>query len=134
MSPRLDASVLLGRFPFRQGAQSDVATYLSRMRRLEFGGALVSAIEAIFAEDSYTTEDELAEELSGHYELLHYKIVNPKCHWWRRDLERAVDELQVSGIRLTCRFHGYDMTDGDLEEVILSLRTYFQAEALKSSS
>ena len=118
MSRRLDTSVFIGRFPFRHSAQSDAAAYLARMRKLKFGGALVSSVDSIFAEDSYPAEVELAEELSGHLELLHYKIVNPRCHWWRRDLERSVDELQIKGIRLTCRFHGYDLKDTDFREVL----------------
>ena len=118
MSRRLDTSVFIGRFPFRHSAQSDAAAYLARMRKLKFGGALVSSVDSIFAEDSYPAEVELAEELSGHLELLHYKIVNPRCHWWKRDLERSVDELQIKGIRLTCRFHGYDLKDTDFREVL----------------
>jgi predicted TIM-barrel fold metal-dependent hydrolase len=84
------------------------------MRKLGFGGALVSSIEAIFTEDSYPAEEVLARDLSDHPELLHYKVVNPKCHWWKRDLDRAVDELGVVGIRLVCRFHGHDLEDPDL--------------------
>ena len=118
MNCRMDASVMLGRFPFRHGAQSDADTYLQRMRKLGFHKALVSSLAAVFAEDSYPAEQELAEELAPHPELMHYKIVNPGCHWWRRDLERATAELGVDGIRLTCRFHGYDLVDAELVEVL----------------
>ncbi len=118
MSHWLDASVLLGRFPFRHGAQSDADTYLQRMETLGFQKALVSSLGAIFAEDSYPAEKELAEEITCHPALSHYKIVNPECHWWRRDLEQAVGELDVDGIRLTCRYHGYDLTGAEFAKVL----------------
>jgi predicted TIM-barrel fold metal-dependent hydrolase len=114
----MDASALLGRFPFRARARSDAGAYIGRMSGLGFGGALVSAVEAVFAEDSYQAERELAEEISDRPGLLHLKIVNPERHWWRRDLENALETLRVAGIRLVPWYHGYDLDDPRLGTVL----------------
>ena len=111
MVPCIDVNMFVGRFPFRRLAGATVEECLARMRRVGITRAVVSPFEATFQEDSYAAEAELSAAVCGNDAFIHFKVVNPLCNWWRRDLQRARSEMYVRGIRLCCTFHGYSLTD-----------------------
>lgn len=117
MTPRIDANMLVGRFPFRAVARAGLEDCLARMEKLGFTRAVVSPMDAIFQEDSYAAEATLAEAVAGRSEFIHFKIVNPARPWWKRDLDRALDELNVKGIRLVRTYHEYNLTGPEVEPV-----------------
>ena len=123
MAPIIDVNMFVGQFPFRRVAGATVEECLTRMERVGITGALVSAFEAVFQEDSYPAEVELAKAIASRDELVHFKVVNPTCNWWRRDLERALGELRVAGMRLCCTFHDYCLTDPAVRPVLEFART-----------
>ena len=118
MTKWVDVNVFVGRYPFRRLASSSAERCVSRLRSVGFSMALASSMSAVFEEDSYAAEVELADELAAHPQLLHLKTVNPALSWWRRDAERAVRELGVRGLRLCCPYHGYTLSDPAVRDVL----------------
>ena len=118
MAPIIDVNMFAGQFPFRRVAGATVGECRARMERLGITRAVVSAFEAVFQEDSYPAEVELADAIADGEAFMHFKIVNPTCNWWRRDLERALGDLRIAGIRLCCTFHDYYLTDRAVPPVI----------------
>jgi len=122
VSDWVDVNVWVGQFPFRGIAGTTVQEVGERLGRLGFSGAVVSPVEAIFHEDSYYAEEALAHEIKAGLHALgspwHFKVVNPTCNWWERDLRRAVDELDIAGIRLCPTFHDYRLDRCEVTDVM----------------
>lgn len=118
MAPIFDVNMFVGQFPFRRVAGATVAECLTRMERVGITRAVVSPLDAIFQEDSYAAEAWLADTIADSGVFTHFKVVNPTCNWWQRDLERAVAELRITGIRLCCTFHDYCLADPAVRPVL----------------
>jgi len=117
MTVRMDANLFVGQFPFRAVARATVQETLSRMSSLGIDAAIVSPMEAVFQEDSWAAEESLATQIRGTEKFIHFKVVNPMQPWWRRDLERALEVLRVSGIRLCSTYHRYSVNGAQAARV-----------------
>ena len=124
MTTWIDANAWSGQFPFRRIAGTTVEELERKLSRLGFTGAVLSPLEAIFQEDSYGAEEALCHDIQGRTEQLqdvwHFKVVNPACNWWERDLRKSVEALGVSGIRLCPTFHGYQLADACVADLLVA--------------
>lgn len=118
MSMRVDANMFVGQFPFRSVARADVTLSAARMDKVGLTHAVVSPMEAVFHEDSFAAEAELAEQIKANARFIHFKVVNPMAHWWERDLDRAVKQLNVRGIRLVRTYHEYELSAPRVAQVM----------------
>jgi len=117
MSTTIDANLFVGRYPFRSCAAGSVAECRAMLGRIGFDGGVVSPLEAIFEEDSFAAEERLAGSIQDAREFVHFKVVNPAQPWWLDDLERALAELGVRGVRLCSLYHGYPLGGGEAAAV-----------------
>jgi len=122
VSAGIDVNVWTGQFPFRRIAGTTVREIEERLGTLGFAGAVISPLEAIFQEDSFGAEQALADEIEARPGALraiwHFKVVNPTCSWWERDLRRSLDELGITGIRLCPTFHRYRLDCAEVAEAM----------------
>ena len=82
---------------------------------------LISSLEAVFYQDPYEAELQLAQLIKGS-SYKHAMILNPTLPAWRDDLNRAVRELNISAVRLMPGYHGYTLTDPVMDSVAAALR------------
>ena len=118
MSVRMDANMFVGQYPFRSMAAATVADCALKLTSLAFDRAVVSPMEAIFQEDSFAAERDLAHAINGSERFIHFKIVNPMQPWWQDDLKRGMDELGIRGIRLCGNYHGCSLYSPEAAAVL----------------
>ena len=120
---RLDFNCYCGNWPFFRVRYNTVEKIAQLHSRCGIEGGFISAMEAIFYQDPYEAEVQLAKQLEGT-PYMHAMILNPTIPGWKDDFSRAMKELNVKAIRLMPGFHGYDLSDLVLDEVCDLLRTH----------
>ena len=120
---RLDLNCYCGNWPFFRVRYNTVEKIAQLHKRCNIEGGFMSAMEAIFYQDPYEAELQLAKQLEGT-PYMHAMILNPTIPGWKDDLARAVKDLNIQAIRLLPGFHGYELSDPVLDEVCDALRKY----------
>lgn len=120
---RMDFNGFVGNWPFFRIRNNTVEKLAALHRRCGIEGGFVSSLEAIFYQDPWEAELELARQLKGSG-YLHIMTVNPTLPGWRDDLKRAVRDLDIKGVRLVPGFQGYTLADACVEELGGCLREY----------
>ena len=120
---RLDFNCYCGNWPFFRVRYNTVEKLAQLHSRCNIEGGFVSSVEAIFYQDPYEAELQLAKQLDGT-PYMHAMTLNPTLTGWKDDFFRAIRELNIRAIRLMPGFHGYDLADPVLEEVCDLLRTH----------
>ena len=120
---RLDLNCYCGNWPFFRVRYNTVEKIAHLHNRCGIEGGYISSCEAIFYQDPYEAEVQLAKDLEGT-PYMHAMTLNPKIPGWKDDLNRAVNDLGIRAVRLMPGFHGYTLTDPVLNQVCDALRTY----------
>lgn len=120
---RLDLNCYCGNWPFFRVRYNTVEKVAQLHSRCGIEGGFISACEAIFYQDPYEAEMQLAKQLEGT-PYMHAMILNPTIPGWKDDLARAVNMLNIKAVRLMPGFHGYTLQDPVLDQVCDTLRTY----------
>ena len=120
---RLDLNCYSGNWPFFRVRYNTVEKIAELHSRCGIEGGFISAIEAIFYQDPYEAELQLAKQLEGT-PYMHAMILNPTIPGWKDDLARAVRDLNIRAIRIMPGFHGYELSNPVLNEVCDLLHTY----------
>ncbi len=120
---RMDLNCYCGNWPFFRVRYNTVEKIAQLHSRCGIEGGFISAIEAIFYQDPYEAELQLAKQLEGT-PYMHAMTLNPTLPGWKDDLARAVRDLNIRAVRIMPGFHGYELSDPVLEEVCDFLRKY----------
>jgi len=120
---RMDFSCFTGSWPFRKTRYNTVEKLALLHSRCGIEGGYVSAFEAIFYQDPYEAEENLAAQLQGT-PYRQAMVLNPMLPAWREDLSRAVERLHIHAVRLVPGYHGYQLTDPIMDSVCAALQTY----------
>ncbi len=120
---RMDLNCYCGNWPFFRVRYNTIEKIAELHSRCGIEGGFVSSCEAIFYQDPYEAEVQLATALECT-PYMHAMIVNPTIPGWKDDLARAVKNLNIRAVRLMPGFHGYDLDDPVLDQVCDSLRAY----------
>ncbi len=120
---RFDVNCFCGNWPFFYVRENTVDDLLKLHNRHGIAGGLISSLEAIFYQDPYEAEVQLAKNIQGT-PYRHIMILNPMLPAWKADLARCVEKLGVVGIRLMPGFHGYTLSDPVIDEVIKQVKQY----------
>lgn len=120
---KMDFNAFVGNWPFFKVRNNTVEKLAQLHARCGITGGLVSSLEAIFYQDPYEAELELALQLQGT-PYMHVMTLNPRLPGWKDDLKRACAQLNIKAVRLVPGFQGYTLADPVLEEVAADLRVY----------
>lgn len=120
---RLDFNGFSGNWPFFKVRYNTVEKIARLHARCGITGGFISSLEAIFYQDPYEAELELARQLHGTA-YLHAMVLNPRLPGWKDDVKRAVRQLNIKAVRLVPGFQGYALSDPVMEEVSACLREY----------
>ena len=120
---RFDSNCFVGNWPFFRVKENTVAQLLKVHDRFGFTGGYVSSLEAIFYQDPYEAEKQLAKEIQNT-RYKHIMILNPMLPAWKDDLARCISKLGVTGVRLMPGFHGYTLNNPVMADVIQEVKKY----------
>lgn len=120
---RMDFNCYCGNWPFFRVRYNTVAKIADLHSRCNIEGGFVSSIEAIFYQDPYEAEVQLAKQLEGTG-YMHAMTLNPMIPGWKDDFFRAMKELNIKAIRLMPGFHGYTLDNPVLDEVCALLHSH----------
>ena len=120
---RFDCNCFTGNWPFFKVRYNTVEKIQSLHQRIGIIGGFISACEAIFYQDPYEAEADLAKELEGtpYHQAM---ILNPTLPGWKADLKRCVETLHIKAVRLMPTYHKYSLTDPILDEVCEAVKAY----------
>jgi len=115
----IDINAHLGHYPFRQLRYNDTPGLLSLMDRNNIHKAVVSSLHAVFYRDAHRGNEELTDWVSEAPErLIPLATVNPTYAGWERDMDQALTEWNMKGIRLVPQYHGYSLTDASGQKAL----------------
>ena len=120
---RLDFNCYCGNWPFFRIRYNTISKLSQLHSRCGIAGGFVSSCEAIFYQDPYEAELQLAQELKGTA-YMHAMVLNPMLPGWQDDLRSAVKDLNIKAVRLMPGFHNYSMLDPVLDDVCHLLLQY----------
>ncbi|MDY3287072.1 MAG: hypothetical protein SOX31_10990 [Eubacteriales bacterium] len=107
----LDCGCFVGAWPFHKIRHPSFADLRALHMKNGISGGFVSSTDAIFWNDPWEAELDLAKALKGFPSYRHVMTVNPTLPGVWDDLERAVRSLSVAGVRVLPGFHGYALSD-----------------------
>lgn len=120
---RLDFNCFCGNWPFFRVRSNTVEKVAQLHSRCGITGGFMSSLEAIFYQDPYEAELQLAQQLKGT-SYMHAMTINPTLPAWKDDLKRAVRDLNIKAVRIVPGFHFYKLTDPVMDELSDMLRQY----------
>jgi len=112
---KLDFDCFVGGWPFHKVRDPGFDALRALHGKNGITGGYVSSTDAIFWNDPYEAERDLARTLAGQDDYRHVMTVNPTLPGLRDDLRRAEREFSIAGIRILPGFHGYTLDDKRLE-------------------
>ncbi len=113
---RQDMNCFIGNWPFFRIRCNSVEKLQKLHSDAGITGGLISSLEAVFYQDPYEAELQLAEQIKGTA-YRHAMILNPALPAWQDDLRRCAKELKISAVRLMPGYHGYTLTDPVMDQV-----------------
>jgi len=122
----LDASCFSGAWPFHKTRRDTLEKVAELHRANGIEGGLVSSVNAIFWNDPWEAELDLAEELKDYPNYTHVLTVNPTLPGYLDDLNRAVKSFPVAGVRVYPGFHAWKLSD----KAFLSLWDFLREHGL----
>lgn len=116
-----DANCFVGNWPFFRVKENTFEKLKELHSKNNITGGFVSSLESIFYQDPYEAESLLSQQIkdSGYQQIM---VLNPMLPAWKNDLVNAVQKLGVSGVRLIPGFHGYNLLNEGVSEVVSFVR------------
>lgn len=119
----IDYNCFCGNWPFHRIRRNTFSDILSLHRENNIECGYISSLEAIFYNDPFETELLLYNEIkgSGYKQVF---TINPKLDIAEEILIRAVEEIDIKGVRLTPGYHGYSLDDDCVSKILRIVRKY----------
>lgn len=115
----IDVNAHLGHYPFCRLRHNTPEGLLALMDRNGIDKAVVSSISSVFYRDAHSGNEELAEAAAAsNGRLVPLATLNPKYAGWERDLDQALEEWQMKGLRLVPQYHDYKLSDRDGQAIL----------------
>lgn len=115
----IDTNAHLGYFAFRQLRHNTAAELLRLMDEKGIDKAMVSSASAITYRNTQPANEELAEEVKGHFDrLIPFAVINPFYAGWQDDLKICHEKFGMKGLRLYPKWHNYALSDRCLVDLI----------------
>lgn len=120
---KIDVSSFVGTWPFHKIDHCTFADLqnIHQKNGIEYG--FVSSTNAIFYNDPYEAELELAKMLKGT-KYRQVMTVNPRLPAWREDICRGVESMGIVAVRIHPGYHGYELGDDCVKELMNTLQEY----------
>ena len=120
---RFDGNCFVGNWPFYRVNETTDEELIKVHSRYGITGGFLSSLEAIFYQDPFVAEKQLARQIKGTA-YKHIMVLNPTLPAWKDDLARCVEKFEIAGVRLLPGFHGYSLDDPVLNEVVQEIKKY----------
>lgn len=119
----IDFNCFVGDWPFHKIRNSsfDNIQALHKQNDIDYG--YVSSTNAIFYNDPYEAEKDLNLKIKGS-NYKHVMTINPTLPGFIDDIDRAVKELHIAGVRILPGFHDYTLQDDVVKELCKKLKEY----------
>lgn len=118
---RQDINCFTGNWPFFRLRCNTVEKLKKLHSEAHISSGLISSLEAVFYQDPYEAELQLAQQIEGTA-YKHAMILNPMLPAWQDDLKRAARDLKISAVRIMPGYHRYLLTDSVMDSVASALR------------
>lgn len=118
----VDFNCFIGGWPFHKVRAGGFADLRALHSRNGISRGFVSSTDAIFYNDPYEADIDLAEILKDSPDYHHVMTVNPALPGCFDDLERASREMNIAGVRISPGFHGYSLSDPVMTRLCEALR------------
>lgn len=120
---KIDFNCFVGGWPFHKVRNHSFESILELHEQNEISGGYISSTNAIFYNDPYEAELELAAVLSKE-SYHHVMTVNPTLPGCFDDITRAIRDLRIEGIRILPGFHNYSLNSEEVTDLCMLLRRY----------
>lgn len=120
---RFDGNCFVGNWPFFRVRENTIEKLAALHKKYHITSGFVSSLEAIFYQDPYEAELQLAEQLRKT-DYKHVVVLNPALPAWEAGLHRCVETLAVSGVRLLPGYHSYSLRDPQMDRVVAAIKQY----------
>ena len=116
----VDANVYLSRWPCRRLPQDDTAALVRALRAGGINSAWAGSFDALLHRDVAAVNARVAEECraAGDGVLVPVGCVDPTLPDWQEDLRRCREVHGMRIVRLHPNYHGYELTDPRLAELL----------------
>ena len=116
----IDTNVDLFRWPYRRLIGDEPTMLRARLRARGVAQAWASSYEALFCHDMAGVNLRLADACNdtGNRFFVPFGCVNLKLPDWKDDLHRCHEVHRMPGIRLFPNYHGYELSDPALGELL----------------
>ena len=118
---RFDGNCFVGNWPFFRVRENTIEKLAALHKKYQITSGFVSSLEAIFYQDSFEAESQLAEQLQATG-YKHIMVLNPALPAWEAELRRCVKTLAVAGVRLLPGYHSYSLRDPQLDRVVAAIK------------
>jgi predicted TIM-barrel fold metal-dependent hydrolase len=115
----VDVNAYLGHFAFHRLRHNTAASLLALMDAKRIDKAVVSSASAITYRNAQAGNEELAQEVRGHSDLLiPFAVINPFYAGWQDDLKICREEFGMAGLRLYPKWHNYQLSSPCCRELV----------------
>ena len=118
----LDANVWLGHWPFDDLEPDTSRELVAHQASLGINLSSVASLDAVFYRNPMSANRKLFRELRDNVTLEPVAVVNPVLANWSDALDHYVDDHHCRQIRLTPNYHGYDLFDPFVDELLDAAR------------
>lgn len=114
----VDTHVYLGHWPHARLPGEEPRELVDQLRHGGIVRAWVGSFDGLFHKDIAAANDRLASACSQYNELIPFGSVNPTLPDWKDDLRRCHEMHHMPGVRLHPIYHGYELGDARLNELL----------------
>jgi len=115
----IDVNIWLSRWPFRRLPLDETSRLVERLHSLGITQAWAGSFDGLLHRDMADVNRRLAAECALHPDMLiPFGTINPTLPDWREDLRRCHEDHGMPGIRLIPNYHGYNLDDARLAELL----------------
>lgn len=120
---RVDVNSLIGQWPFRKLYKNTFEDLKAAHRENHIDYGYVASLDSIFYNDPFEGDEELHSIIAGS-DYRHVLTINPMIPGFEYDLERALDQFNIQGVRVYPMYHGYTLDNDNFLRLCHLLKEY----------
>ena len=122
----IDSNTYIGNWPFRKFEYNTLDTLIGRMDEFGTEASVVSNLNGIFYKNTQAANEELYDAIRSKKvygkRFIPFAVINPIYGGWREDFETCSTKMNMKGIRLYPKYHGYDLDNPSCVELVKMAR------------